>query len=114
MLTFVFRDNAVVGSSDKLRVRLLDGMGNTIDNSNFRDKPAGFVRTLPNGLTLSLDAGSTVKNDTFQVSVWTSVGSGVDPSQPFDGIRNQNPNFEAGFGVGASAPLCARLRSFGR
>lgn len=101
VLSFQFRDNAVVGSSDRLRVRVRDGAGNVIDNLNFRNQPVGFTRTLSNGLGLSLGAGSTVKNDTFQVSVSTTTGSAVDPSQPFDGTRNQNPNFEAGTSVGA-------------
>ena len=43
-----------------------------------------------------MKAGEVEKNDTFTVSVSTSVGSAVDPDLPFNGTHNQNPNLEAG------------------
>ncbi len=99
VLTFEFRNNAVIGSNDKNKVRVLDGAGTTIENLDFKGVPAGTPLTLSNGLTLALGAGLAVKGDTFQVAVSDSNGSAVDPTKPFDGTRNDNPNFEIGLGV---------------
>ena len=41
-------------------------------------------------------AGDAIEDDEFTIQVFDSVGSAVDPDKPFDGIRNQNPNFENG------------------
>ena len=102
-LTFQFRDNRTVGSDRRLRVRVRDGEGNTIANLNFRNRPPDTPLTLPNGLTLSLGAGDVESGDTFQVQVSTSVGSAVDPTKPFDGTRNDQPNFEVGQSVTAGS-----------
>lgn len=59
----------------------------------------GSAITLTNGLELSLSAGSLSDGDTFEVQVSATVGSAVDPTKPLNGIRNQNPNLEAGFSV---------------
>lgn len=103
VLTFEFQNNAVVGTSDKNKVRVLDGAGNKIEDVDFKNVAAGAPITLSNGLTLALGAGLTVKDDTFQVSVSSSIGSAVDPTKPFDGTRNDSPNFEIGLGVTAGS-----------
>ena len=103
LLRFEFRDNATVGTSDKLRVRVRDGGGNVVDDLDFKNVPAGTSLTLSNGLTLALGPGDVSKNDFFEVAVATSVGSAVDPDLPFDGTRNQNPNLEPGQAIGAGS-----------
>lgn len=102
-LTFEFRRHAVVGAGDRLDVRVYDGQGDRIETLDFRDLPADTPVTLENGLTLSLSAGAVVRRDTFTVQVSTSVGSQVDPTRPFDGTRNDRPNFEPGLGVVAGS-----------
>jgi hypothetical protein len=103
VLTFLFRDSAVVGTHDRLRVRVLDGDGHRIDRLNFRDVPAGTPLTLSNGLTLALGPGVADRHDSFEVQVSASVGSRVDPTKPFDGVRNESPNFESGLAVTAGS-----------
>ena len=103
VLTFQFLDTAVVGSNDRLRVRMFDGEGNAIATRDFRNRAPGSTRRYNNGLELALSAGLAVAGDTFQVSVSTSVGSRVDPTKPFDGVRNDNPNFEWGDSVTAGS-----------
>jgi len=36
------------------------------------------------------------RSETFQISVWDTVGSAVDPDKAFDGIGNDRPNLEYG------------------
>lgn len=102
-LTFEFRQNRTVGDSRQLNVRVRDGGGNLIETLRFAGLAPDTPVALANGLTLSLSAGDAERLDTFTVDVSKSVGSAVDPTRPFDGVRNANPNFELGLGVSAGS-----------
>ncbi len=101
MLEFEFQNTRTVGDGRALRVR--DGSGQLIDTLSFGGLDPDTPVTLSNGLTLSLGGGLVVRRETFQVQVFESVGSRVDPTKPFDGTRNENPNFEVGLGVTAGS-----------
>lgn len=96
-LRFEVRSNGTrtVGGSKSIRIDVYNGAGDRIDRINMPEfTPAGTPFELDNGLVLQLGAGTVVKDDTFFVDVSASVGSAVDPAKPFDGTRNDRPNFE--------------------
>lgn len=95
-LTFTARDNGVHGE-DRLRFRVRDEDGKTVANINVKaNDPIDREYTLSNGLVFTLGEGAVVKNDTFTVDVYDTVGSVVDPAKAMDGVRNDNPNLEYG------------------
>ena len=57
--------------------------------------------TLSTGLTFQSSAGSLVTGESIMVEVNNSVGSRVDHNQAFNGVRNNDPNFDSGLAVGA-------------
>ena len=61
--------------------------------------PIDQVYSLASGLTLQLAGGTLVLNETFVVDVNDQIGSAVDPDKPFNGIRNDKPNFDYGVSV---------------
>ena len=73
---------------------------NEIDTIDI-DKNDAFDKTytLSNGITLQVGEGSLVKETTFSVEIFDSVGSAVDPDRPLNGVRNDAPNLEHGFSV---------------
>jgi hypothetical protein len=102
-LTFEIKKPGTVGS-DKIDVDVLDGLGSKIQTVSFGSSdPAGTVKTLSNGLTLSLSAGFTLDGDSFTLNVFDSVGSVVDPDKAFNGTGNDNPNLEFGQSVTAGS-----------
>lgn len=102
-LTFRVTLPGVVGLTP-VRVDVFDEGGTRVDRLDYA---SGYVPGTPvalaNGLTLALTGGAAILNDEFGVAVSTSVGSAVDPSKPFDGTRNQRPNFEPGEAVVAGS-----------
>lgn len=103
-LTFQVKQKSGVVGVDEIHIKITDGNGNKIDEAIFGPgEPPGTVWTLRNGLELSLSAGVTVFQDTFQVQVFDSIGSAVDPTNAFDGTGNAIPNFESGVKVGAGS-----------
>ncbi|MCA8944075.1 MAG: hypothetical protein KDB80_16035 [Planctomycetes bacterium] len=86
-----------------VRFEVRDGQNQLLDTVDYGLGQAGDVKTLSNGLTIRIGSGSVTANDSFQVDVWTSLGSAVDPTNPFDGTRNQDPNFEPSLSVGAGS-----------
>jgi hypothetical protein len=102
-LTFRVTRAGSVGSTS-VRVDVFDSTGTNIDRLTFAASYVpGTPIALANGLTLALGAGLTVLDDEFQVDVSTSVGSAVISTNPFDGTRNQRPNFEPGLAVTAGS-----------
>jgi len=102
-LTFEVSKGGVIGL-DNARIDVYDGTGARIDRINTGgNAPAGTVYYLSNGLTLSFAGGLLVKNDTFELDVRTSVGTSVDPEDPFDGTGDADPEFDPGLGVGAGS-----------
>jgi len=93
---------AGVHGEDRLRIRVYDPDGNPIRNINIRPHhPMDREYNLRNGLTLTLGEGALTNRDTLTVDVYDSVGSEVDPDGSFDGVRNDNPNLQYGYGVTA-------------
>ncbi len=103
LLTFRSTRLATVGASRGPRIRVSDSQGNQIANLNFDNLAPGTPVALSNGLTLSLSAGAVLRDDEFQVNVWASQGTAVDPDQPFNGARNASPRLEPGLAVTAGS-----------
>ena len=98
--TFTVTKGGAVGGNKKLQIKVTDQNGKNVDVINIPvGTPADTPFTLSSGLTLSLSAGNVSKNDAFQVSVFATTGSTVNPDNPFDGTRNERPNFDPGLGV---------------
>lgn len=103
-LTFEVKSAGTIGGNKKLELDVLDGSGNFIERVRWNPfEPAGTVRVLSNGLTVSLSAGNLANNDTFQVQVSITVDSAVDPTKPLNGVRNQLPNLQPGTAVVAGS-----------
>ncbi len=95
-LSFEARTNGVHGQ-DRLRIRIRDANDNIITNVVIREThPLDRQYDIGNGLYFTLGAGSLVRNETFSLNVADSVGSIVSTSNPFDGVRNANPNLDVG------------------
>ncbi len=89
---------------DDLRVEVFDPTDTKIQDINIlKTDPLNKVYTLNNGLTFTLGIGDLLKNDEFTITVSSLVGSAVDPSKPFNGTRNNNPNFQSGLSVTAGS-----------
>ena len=99
-LTFTVRKAGDQGS-DILKIEINRADGSKLEDINIaRSDPIDAAYTLSNGIVFTLGSGSLSKNDSFTLDVSTSIGSAVDPSKPFAGVRNQNPNLEYGMNVG--------------
>ena len=104
-LTFDARTTGVHGQ-DRLRIRVRDVGGSVLQNIFVEiNDPIDQQYALGNGLFFSLGAGSVVRNDTFTVDIYDSVGSVIDTANPFDGTRNSIPNLDPGFSVSAGSFL---------
>ena len=102
-LKFRVRDNRNIGDTGRIRINIRDEANKTIQNLDFDSLPANTELTLNNGLTLQFDAGYLKKNENFYVDVSTSVGTDVDPDNPFNGTRDLDPKFESGQSVTAGS-----------
>jgi hypothetical protein len=99
-LTFQVTKGGSVGTSSiELDVRKSDGT--LVETVVFEQgEPAGTVKTLSSGLTLSLSAGTAKKDETFQVQISSSTPTLVNPDQPFSGSGG-SPYFLNGSSVRA-------------
>ena len=89
----------VVGT-DNIDVEVRDGAGNKTDTIKLKNNtPPGTEFTLSSGLVVTFSVGQLVKKDAFEVDVFSSIPSAVDPDKPLTGIRNDNPNLEYGLDV---------------
>lgn len=87
-----------------LRLKVTDLGGGTVEQIDIgRNDPIATQYQMSNGLIFTLGEGDLVRRDTLTVDVSSTVGSTVDPDKPFDGVRNDRPNFEAGVGVTAGS-----------
>ncbi|WP_454064827.1 hypothetical protein [Candidatus Nitrospira salsa] len=103
-LTFTVTRGGTIGSfilPPTLEAR--DSQNQVIATFSFGVGSADRVNTLDNGLELSLSAGALTANDTFTVDVLDSIGSAINPDNPFNGTRNDNPNFDDGLSVSAGS-----------
>ncbi len=87
-----------VGGSSALELRA--SVGSKIENITIPARtPANTPITLSNGIILRLSAGTLVKNDEIDINLYSTVGSVVDPNKPFNGVRQNYPNFQYGLNI---------------
>lgn len=93
-LTFEVTRPGVHGVNN-LRIRAYDPGGNTINNYNIRasDEPDRRY-AIGNGLFFTVGEGLLIDSDTATIQISDTVGSVFDPTRPFNGVRNSNPNFQ--------------------
>ncbi len=85
---------------DRLRIRVRDTDNSVLQNFTIQaNDPIDQVYNLNNGLTFQLGPGALVRNDDFTLNVFDTVGSVVSTSNPFNGVRNANPNLDIGESV---------------
>ena len=102
-LSFLSRENGVHGE-DRLRIRVRDPGGSVQQNVTIEAAdPLDQQYSLGNGLFLTLGAGSLSQNDTLTIDVFDTVGSAVISANPFNGVRNSNPNLDAGMSISAGS-----------
>jgi hypothetical protein len=98
-LTFEVTQGGTHGSN-QLRIAVFDAYSQEIDEISIKkNDPIDKQYTLSNGLVFTLGNGDLVKDDTFTVDVYDTVGSTVDPAKALNGTRNDNPNLEYGLSV---------------
>jgi hypothetical protein len=102
-LTASIRNTGTIGDNTRLRVRLRDSQDNDISTVDFDGLPPGTPLAFANGIELSFSAGSIRRNETFQIQVSSSVGSAVDPDQPFNGSGSTDPILEEALPVTAGS-----------
>jgi hypothetical protein len=99
-LRLVSRDTRVVGTGN-IRFRVYNAADQQIEQITFSSSVSSI--TLGVGITVSLAAGTVINGDEFSFNVSTSVGSAVNPDNPFNGTGNNRPNFEPGLAVNQGA-----------
>lgn len=93
-LTFETRQPGIRGINN-LRLRVYDPLGNQISNINVRaSDPIDTQYDLQNGLFVTVGDGLFLNQDTTTIQISTSTGEVFNPSLPFNGQRNDNPNFQ--------------------
>lgn len=98
-LTFQARSVGVRGE-DLLRIRVRDPSNRILENVVIQPTdPLDTQYDIGNGLYFTLGSGSLTRNDEFTVDVFATTGSVVNVGNPFDGVRNANPNLDAGQSV---------------
>lgn len=98
--TFTATSPGLVGGPLPISIEVRNGQDQVIDQIDLAPfTPADTPFATVHGLTLTLSAGAVRRNDSFQVAVYASQGSAIDPDKPFDGVRNENPNLEPGHAV---------------
>ncbi len=100
---FEVRRGGVHGDDD-LQVRVKRPDGGTLQTLDIdKNDPLDQTYTLDNGMTFRFGPGELIKDDVFTAEVFDSVGSVVDPGNPFDGTGNDDPQFDPGLGVNAGS-----------
>ena len=102
-LTFTVTTGGVVSVSPILALEVRDSQDQLVEQITLNLYQADDIYTLQNGLELSLSSGTLTTNDTFTVDVSDSTGSSINPDAPFNGTRNNNPNFDNGLSVSAGS-----------
>lgn len=102
-LSFVVASGGLKGT-DNLAVEVYAADGTLTDTINIaHDDAADQLYQLSNGLTFQLGAGHLETGESFQINVNDTVGSSVNPDLAFNGLRNENPNFDTGLQVTAGS-----------
>jgi hypothetical protein len=98
-LTFDVKKGGELGG-DLIQIYIYDSNNNQIDSLNFKKQDGiGTPYTLSNGLTVTFDEGTFVKNDSFTVEVYDNVPQAVNPDNPFNGTDTTDPNLQSGLEV---------------
>jgi len=98
-LTFTVAKGGSHGT-DKLMLTVHDSENIKIDNININKNDAiDRQYTLSNGLVFSLGEGDLLVDSSFTVDVFDSVGTAVNPDNPFNGSRSDDPNLEEGLSI---------------
>jgi Flagellin hook IN motif len=93
-LSFEARNSGIKGLSN-LRIRVRDPDNNIISNTQISaSDPPDQQYQLGNGLFFTISAGTMIQTDTTSIQVDASTGSVFNPALPFNGTRNDNPNFQ--------------------
>ena len=104
VLTFTVKQGGTVTGGKNMRLEVRSSSNALVDQVQLGgNDPAGTEYLLSSGLRVSFSDGTRDKNDTFPVAVSATTGSAVDPTKPFDGTRNDRPNFEYGTTVTAGS-----------
>lgn len=102
-LSFTVARGGTLGE-DRIKIKIRDGAGDQIKQITIQPwHSPGKTYNVGNGLKVSFSAGDFVKNDKFTLDVFTSVGSEPSINDPFNGVRNDDPEFEPGESVGAGS-----------
>ncbi len=98
-LTFKVSKGGTHGT-DKLKLKVLDSNNIAMDNINVnRNDAIDQQYSLSNGLVFTLSEGDLMVGSSFTVDVFDSVGTGVNPDNPFNGSRSDDPNLEDGLSI---------------
>ena len=85
---------------DDLQFKVFDSLNNETDQFDIKkEDPIDKQYTLSNGLVLTLSAGDLVKDDTLILDVSDSVGTAVNPDNPFNGTRANDPDLQPGLSI---------------
>lgn len=93
-LSFLVRRAGVRGSDD-LQIRAFEPDGSRIGTYNIRaihDLDRRY--DLSNGMFFTVGSGTLLDDDTSDIQISDSLGSVFNPDLPFNGTRNNNPNFQ--------------------
>ncbi len=92
--TFKSPNGGTVGK-DKIRIEVFDNQGGRIKTINLNTNyQPGTPKNVINGMKVSFSAGTIEKDDQFSLSLSVTVGSSVNPDNPFNGTGSQDPNFD--------------------
>ncbi len=93
-LSFEASRGGIKGLSN-LRIVVRDPSNNEIDEIQIqRNDVADQQYQIGNGLYFTISAGSLLQTDTTSIQVNANTGSVFNPALPFNGVRNNNPNFQ--------------------
>lgn len=93
-----------VHGEDNIEVRVFDSGGDMLERLRIRaNHPLDREYSIGNGLVFTLGEGYLEKNDEFYLDVYADTPSSVDPDKPFDGTRNERPDFDYGLSVSAGS-----------
>ena len=102
-LTFYVTQGGEHGSED-ISVEVRESDGTVIETvSLLQTDPTDTVYSLSNGLTFQLGVGTVTQDESFSISVNDQIGTRVDPDKQFDGVRNNDAQFDIGFAITAGA-----------
>ena len=86
--------------TDKLKLMVVDSNNIAIDTINVNKNDAIDKQySLSNGLVFTLGEGDLQVGSSFALNVFDSTGTAVDPDNPFNGSRLNDPNLEEGLSV---------------